>query len=422
MTTNTQKNTRASAAPARTEGRTAAAEHGGFTTGAQPGNAPINNMGENVAETVEELVLKGSRVLTTLAKRQAHNRLCIIDWVNFTVHEMSFNRTAKHVLIDNDAYVIEASRQLEKILGYGVTSKRDQGMNFYAESWVLGDNFGFVCFGGQSQTMLITLNGTGCSEALPGWEKRLHKFLSSKDVVRGQISRIDLAHDDMEGAYLSVDWAVEKWKERGFNSAKGGRRCNIETVGNWHEPTGQGRTATFGIRASGKFCRFYEKGKQLGVVESLWCRAEVEFKASDRIIPLDILLEPENYFAGAYPCFAEFATVDTPKRLELKQKTAEISVDAACRVTKHQFGKYNRFLRQLFGDKEWLDKVSSDDHKAYPKRLAAVTATIHTCGEFIHNTHVQPNAEDFTFKAPDVRATSRKKHIKAPNYYEGLLS
>ncbi len=414
---------RLSGAPAHSEASTAAAAQAGVSPQAHSReSSPINNMGENVAETVEEQVLKGSRVLTTLAKRQAQNGLCIIDWLNFTVHEMSFNRTANRVLIDNDAYVIEASRQLEKILGYGVTSKRDQGMNFYTESWVLGDNFGFVCFGGQSQTMLITINGSGCSEALPGWEKRLHAFLSSKQVVRGQISRIDLAHDDMEGAYLSVDWAVERWKERGFNSSKGGRKCNIETVGNWHEPTGQGRTVTFGIRASGKFCRFYEKGKQLGVVESMWVRAEVEFKASDRVIPLDILLEPQNYFAGAYPCFAEFAHVETPKRLELKQKTAEISVDAACRVTKHQFGKYNRFLRQLFGDKEWLDKVSADDEKAYPKRLAAVTASIATCDEFIHKNHVQPDAEQFNFTAPDVRATYRKKHIKAPNYYEGLLS
>ena len=384
--------------------------------------APINNMGENVAVLAEELVLKGGRVLTTLAKRKARNGLCIIDWVNFTVHEMTFSKTAMHVLIDSDSYVIEASRQLEKILGYGVTSKRDGGMNFYSESWVLGDNFGFVCFGGQSQTMLVTINGTGCAEARLGWEKRLYKFLSSKDTVRPQISRIDLAHDDFEGKYISVDWAFDQWKVRGFNSAKGGRKVNVEKYGNWDEPTGQGRTINFGIRASGKFCRFYEKGKQLGIVESMWCRAEIEFKASDRIIPLEILIESEQFFAGAYPCFAEFCDIETPKRLALKEKTSLLTVDAAIRVTKHQFGKYNRVMRELFGDKDYLDKVQCDDEKALPKRLEAITSSIRTCSSFIHTNHFQKDTEDYSFQASAARATVGKRHIKAPNYYEGLLS
>jgi len=345
--------------------------------------APINNMGENVAESVEQLVLKGRRVLTTLAKRSAHKRLAIIDWLNVTVHEDTFQKTSSFSLIASEDFVTEASRQLERIFGFGVTAKRDFGMNYYRESWVLGEDMGHVCFGGQANTMLITLTGTGCTNATKGWEKRLYDFLT-QTAVRPNISRIDLAHDDLQGAYISVDWAAERWAERGFNSAKGGRRVNIERLGNWDDPTGSGRTITFGIRDSGKYCRFYEKGKQLNDPDSPWVRAEVEFKSSDRIIPLDILLEPSPYFAGAYPCFSEFFDRETSKRIELKKKTAEITVDAAVRVVKHQFGKYNSFFRQLFGDADWLEKACSDDRDAVPKRLKPVMSGMGKSVEYIH--------------------------------------
>ncbi|WP_428717288.1 replication initiation factor domain-containing protein [Undibacterium curvum] len=348
-----------------------------------PVTAPINNMGENVAETVEQQVLKGRRILTTLAKKPAHKRLAIIDWLNFTVHEDTWLKSSGRGLICTDDFILEASRQLERIFGFGITSKREKGMNHYRESWVLGEDMGFVCFGGQRETMLVTLTGTGCMNAAKGWEIRLYDFLS-KTAVRPNISRIDLAHDDLQGAYISVEWAANRWAGRGFNSAQGGRLVNIERLGNWDAPTGAGRTVTFGIRAAGKFCRFYEKGKQLGDPNSPWCRAEVEFKSCDRIIPLDIVLEPSAYFAGAYPCFSEFFDQEHAQRLQLKTKTAEISIDAAVRIVKHQFGKYNSFFRQFFGDTDWLEKACSDDRSAVPKRLKPVMSGMGKSMEYIH--------------------------------------
>ena len=394
---------------------------GGFSTVDLSGNSissPFNNMGENLAESVEQPVLRGKRILTTLAKKPAHKRLAIIDWLNITVHEDTWNKTRGEVMIDSDHYVIEASRQLEKIFGFGVTSKRDMGMNYYRESWVLGEKFGNVCFGGQRETMLITLTGTGCQNAAAGWEKRLYDFLA-KVAVRPSISRIDLAHDDLEGRYISVDWAAEQWKSRGFNSGKGGRLVNIERIGNWDLPTGAGRTVTFGTREAGKYCRFYEKGKQLGDALSSWCRAEVEFKSCDRIIPLDILLEPSAYFAGAYPCFSEFFDQEHAKRLELKEKTAHITVDAAVRVFKHQFGKYQSFFRQLYGDAEWLTKSCSDDLDAVPKRLEAVMSGMGKASEYIHENFVSKvlDLENDYIGALDSTRQSEKKHIKAAHYW-----
>lgn len=51
-----------------------------------------------------------------------------------------------------------------------------------------------------------------------------------------------------------------------------------------------------------KMFRGYEKGKQLGDIDSSWFRGEIEVGADDKhFIPLDILINPTDYFCGAYP-------------------------------------------------------------------------------------------------------------------------
>lgn len=352
-------------------------------------STPINNMGENWHDGCEEvgevtLVMTDSgKTKIVMVRKPANEGICIVDWINFTVLEDTWFRTARERLVADEQIICEASRHLEKIFGFGITEKRANGMNFYRESWVLGDDMGFVCFGGQRQTMLITLNGQGCTNACAGWEKRLHEFLTTV-AVRPSISRLDLAHDDIEGAYLSVDWAEAQWHVRGFNQVAGGRFPSIERIGNWHKPSGKGRTLTVGLRTSGKFCRFYEKGRKEGDRESRWCRCEVEFKNSDRVIPFDALIAPSEYFAAAYPCFAQFVQVATPQRMAIKQKTAQVVIEACIEVTRHQFGKYLRVFRELYGDKAALDMVCNKDKDAWPRRMKPLTATASTGAIPVH--------------------------------------
>ncbi|CAN5907004.1 hypothetical protein BH11PSE12_BH11PSE12_17250 [soil metagenome] len=382
-------------APAAVEG----AKKASCPTVAPTVSTPINNMGENLVSDAyrETLVVSGRRVKTVLTRIRTENQLCIVDWLNFTVHEDTFQKMSGYKLVSTEDVICEASKQLQKIFGFGITSQRDQGMNFYRESWVLGDDMGFVCLGGQENTMLVTLTGQGCTIANQGWETRLYAFLSNTNCVRPSISRIDLAHDDFAGKYLSVDWAETQWHVRGFNTSRGGRKVNIECVGNWHAPTGAGRTLNIGMRTSGKFLRVYEKGRQLGDVTSEWCRAELEIKSSDRIIPLDILLQPSDYFAGAYPCFEQFAHIDTPKRVKLREKVAHIVTDAAVKITKHQYGKYLSVFRQLWGDKAALDAVCNQDKNAWPKRLKPLGASTTSGPEPLHKSRIVRTSEDLVF-------------------------
>lgn len=375
-----------------------AAHPTGLAQVAAPVDTPINNMGVTTTraktEGFELVMTDSGEIKQVMVRIPAEGQCAVIDWVNFTVLENTWFRTARETLIDDESIVVEASRYLEKIFGFGVTTHRERGMNFYRDSWVLGDDFGFVCFGGQRNTMLVTLNGQGCANAIEGWENRLYDFLTNT-AIRPVISRIDLAHDDFDGRYLSVDWAENQWKQGGCTAASGGTPPEIERIGNWHRPSGKGRTLTIGRRTSGKFTRFYEKGKKEGDKSSLWCRAEVEYKSSDRIIPFHVLLSPSEFFAATYPCFAEFTHVDTPERIPVKQKTAQVVIDACIEVTRHQFGKYIRVFRDLYGDKEALDLICNPDKDAWPKRMKPLTSNAHTGPEPIHKDWALPVIPSF---------------------------
>lgn len=347
------------------------------------GCPPINNMGVYLDSTeldvwtgiceedlgeVELVMTDSGKIKSVMVRRPSAAQTCVIDWINFSVLEDTWFKTAREQLITDDQIIVEASRHLEKIFGFGITTNRGKGMNFYRDSWVLGDDMGFVCFGGQRSTMLVTLTGQGCMNAVAGWEKRLYDFLT-KTAIRPTISRIDLAHDDLDGSYLSVDWAEKQWWEGGYSFKQGGRPPEIQQIGNWKRPSGKGRTLAIGQRSSSKYCRFYEKGKKEGDKLSLWCRCEIEFKSTNTIIRPDVLLDPSSFFVGAYPCLATFATVETPARMEVKARAQHITVEDSIAVTKRQYGKYIRVFRALFGDKETLDLITNEDENAFPKRL-----------------------------------------------------
>lgn len=387
----------------------------GYPT-AQPGVCPpLGNTGETytspTAETVE-LVVDGGRVKQVTVRRPAANECSVIDTLRFTVHQNTFLKTQLlasgpvsesfsrsddslvrdaftdpdlrdafresqkgSTIVSDDDFVREASRVFADIFGFGVSKATGKGRDFYREAFVLGEAFGYVCIGNagkndQQGTMLVELNGLGCINALPGWESRLFDFLSSV-ALRPSITRIDLAHDDFEGSRVSPDWAEAQWLAGGFTKCVG-KNPNIERAGNWHEITGAGRTLYVGSRKySSLFVRVYEKGMEQGDSSSPWTRAEVEIKNSDRVIPLDILVRPSDYFIATYPAFEFLNDFRTTERIKVKQKKAQIGVAAAKEIIKHQFGKYLRVLRDLHdGDASaLLDELVCDDPSAWPSRL-----------------------------------------------------
>ncbi len=346
-----------------------------------------------------ELVMSDGEVKMLPLRIPAIGECAVIDWVNVTFHEDTLCKTANTQFIADYDFILEASRLMEKILGFGITGDNQKIMNFYKNSWILGDKFGYLCFGGQRNTMMLVLNGTGCLHAAAGWERRLNIFLTTV-AVRPTITRCDLAHDDFEGNFINVDWAETQWVEG--NMSCGARAPNIERRGNWHRPNGKGRTLYIGCRESGKFARFYEKGKKEGDKESTWCRAEAELKSSDRVIPFDVLLTPSDYFLGVYPCLAFLKTeITTPQRIKVKEKTAVIAYHRSIEIVKNQAGKYITFLRRFFqNDDLLLAKISHADPHVIPKRLENPLKSLETCTTFLHDFDYLKLSPELVFAKP----------------------
>lgn len=297
-------------------------------------------------------------------KRRGYGgKTAFIDWLNFTVHETTSNFIGYGSGVSDEDVILGFSFKAESIFGFGITSVNPAGRNFYKRSYVLGDNFGLVCHGGQRNTVLFMLTGEGLAAALPGWEKRLHEFLTLQ-AVQPRITRVDVAHDDHDGSTYSVDQAKAEFEAGFFNC--GGRMPDCEQRGNWYRPNGKGRTFYVGKRANGKYGRIYEKGKQLGDENSAWVRLEVEFKSVDRVIPFDVLLNPGEYLAAAYPAFGWIETEQ--KRIKTIKKSTEISYQAMCDWLLKQCGSALAVVAEIEGGaKQAMDKVGI--FKKMPARL-----------------------------------------------------
>lgn len=266
-----------------------------------------------------------------------------VDQVSFTfqVHDVS------NVWFTDEDFAAVFSPILEEIFGYGVTAQRERGLNFYDSSFVLGDGWGFLCVGGQRETCLIQISGTGATAAQVGWETRLYAWLSS--ISSARITRVDLAHDIYDGVAYNVFQARDDYLAGRFNC--GGRDPDCDQKGNWLKPEGKALTFYVGSRSSGKLLRVYMKGRQLGgdacELYPEWTRVELELHSEDRVIPLEILLKPGQYLAGSYPALAWIS--EERSRIETKSKALQVSYERAIEIVKNQCGRYLYAFRAILG-------------------------------------------------------------------------
>lgn len=217
----------------------------------------------------------------------------LIDWLNVTFPAPAFEIS----------YLVEC---LTVFLGCYVSGV-DTGRGLHGfksclklRAYVLGElvDIGNLAYGGEFQRgkWFLQLTGKGC-----GLVKDWRTFETWLEELDANISRIDIAADFMEGQY-TVDDAVDMFEAGLF------QLNNVQpktgTAGDWLQNR-EGRTLYIGKAGNGKMLRCYEKGKQLGDLESDWVRFEVQLGNRDRKIPLCVLSNPEKYFAGAYPALQQ---------------------------------------------------------------------------------------------------------------------
>lgn len=308
---------------------------------------PLITWGESgsTPDIATRLVIEDGTVLEIPARRGWGGSAAIVDWLSFTCHEEQYVREAGNgVRITDEEVIREVSYVCESIFGFGISAKRDRGLNFYKRSYVLGDDWGFVCHGGQRGTVNVILSGTGLAAAADGWEARAVEWFKRS---KARITRIDLAYDDFEGLRTVDD--ADRWDQEGRFSS-GGRPPQVEHVGAWRRPSGKGRTLYIGNRKSGKFLRVYEKGRQLGDKNSKWNRWECEYKSSDYELPYDMLLKPGEYLAAAYPCLDWIQ--EEQQRLKVVQRQTQIVYQKKVDWVNEQVGPTLWLIAQVEGSIE----------------------------------------------------------------------
>jgi len=322
-----------------------------------------------------DAVITADGVQDEMIRRPAGRNSCFIDWISITMQSDTFDnaKTTGQVLghFRQSAIIENAGDVLKDIFGFGIDSENKNGRNFYDRSFNLEHNAGFICIGGQNDTLMISINGTGCTYGKHGWEEHLHAWLNLF-AREFKITRVDLAHDDLYGEYTDIDWFNNQHTIGGFT--RGGRPPSVEWRGDWKKPNGKGRTLYIGSRHSAQLCRIYEKGKQLGDTQSKWLRTEVQYSSRGMLIGSDVLITPNQFFSVTYPCFSIFEFEGETKKFERIDKQDLMTWQQAIDLVKTQYGRYLHFFRDVFDDDTALLDVLTDiKNTAVPERIDALT-------------------------------------------------
>jgi len=255
---------------------------------------------------------------------------------------------------------------------YDVTIKG--GRNGYKNHWKIQKSdknnqsieVGYFCFGGNNDTLCISLTGTACQSIGKDGFSFIRDFIEEQG---GHITRVDLAHDCFNGE-VSID-DVHSWYNDGlFKASARGKYPNAQKI----DDLGSGKGCTFyvGSRESGKYFRAYEKGKQLGDKNSPWVRLELELLNKKRGIPYEILDKVAEYLAGGYECLEHLSVEQS--RIKTLQKSTEVSYFHLEGYARQSYGRFIDIMLQVYEGcpATVIEQLRRTD--APPKRL--ITASI----------------------------------------------
>ncbi len=277
-------------------------------------------------------------------------QLAHVDWLGFTINIADLGDTDPLMW-----FLLE----FHSLSGFFTYDDNRKGWMGYKYSRDIEYGCGKLAWGGEHQknTLHCELTAKGCA-AITDWPK-LREWLER---MEARITRVDIAHDDHEGKTINLD-LCKKWLEEGLFSL-GKRepdRRLIDDLG-----TGKGCTLYVGGRKNGKMFRGYQKGKQLGDKLSNWFRAEVEWRAKDRVIPYDVLTTPGVFLAGSYPALAFISVLQD--RIKTMKSAVDVTIFQAVSNAKQSVGK---LLNVLSNQLKWTpeDILATLQREGVPGRL-----------------------------------------------------
>lgn len=155
-----------------------------------------------------------------------------------------------------------------------------------------------------------------------------------------EIRRLDIAVDSMSQTH-GLRFMQQGYSRGLFSPTSGGKPCK-ETIS-----SATGKTILIGSRHSAKQIIGYEKGKQLqfpkkSLEYKKWFRFEVRLRSrTGQTIPLKALLEPDEYFVGAYPkANSRILKGVQPRSIKREViKTIDKTLNDKLAYARHQVGK-----------------------------------------------------------------------------------
>lgn len=261
----------------------------------------------------------------------------IIDWCTAVLDSPEFKTWARK---RPPAEILRALFNTAGRIAVGPIT--DKPFNFYPQSAVMVDETGSVCgrmgFGDDGR-MCISLTGQGCQH-VPNWPA----VADNLDNVKGRLSRVDIAVDDLTGETFDLHHFKNLHAEGAF-------MCNGRPpTASFVDDLGSNKGCSLYIGQKGhKQLNVYEKGKQMGDPESGHTRCELRLYAKRIDLPNDALRNPGVYFGGAYPLLAAFV-VGEAERLELKERMVNASAKAMVRFLRTQAGTALHLVMDALGD------------------------------------------------------------------------
>lgn len=264
-------------------------------------------------------------------------------------------------------------KALEAAFGEPVRAQRRKGgyMGYEASaSLAVRDlDVGIVAWGGANQKgwTYTSISGSGCS-----WVKDWDRAQQAADECPlYEPRRVDVALDRFDGS-TSFDATLAAYRAGGFSPPGSGRPPKCEPM----KPERDEDSAIIrvGNRASNKFLRGYEKGKQIlgqaaasareadpwaspevwnparvtvedseGNAVSVrlwdWWRLELELKPQTAPLPEDVIDRRDQYFAGAYPYLGEVLNdVDAQALVMPRQRGPQLDLAMALETIRKQYG------------------------------------------------------------------------------------
>jgi phage replication initiation protein len=288
-------------------------------------------------QSEEKLRLDGGKVKVLTASRAVKAKAgVVIDYLRLTFKRQAvFDSqipSKGELIVDglqlDSEVVFDLAVHMANLLGFKIGEHR-QGRDYYDHTVTIcnenGQEVASVSGGGASRagTFCFSMKGMGCTYAKEGWERCLYELCVA---LAAKITRIDLARDYFHGQYGYKD-AVQAFQEGEFSYR--GRAPSKMAYGDLID--GHSTTFQVGKRESGKIFRGYDKGHQFKLMDDPWWRAEVELRSNNRIIPLDAIVNPAEFFAGAYGFTARILEDIEPQSIPTSQKVAEASVERTVR-------------------------------------------------------------------------------------------